>query len=470
MDIGSLFFSLGFKSKGTGELNDYTSAIDGAMTAAEAMQDTFNEMLYVIEKMAVQMGALTEAEMEQHKADVKLLKVKKDAHKVDHDNNKTQEKKLGLMGMAHQKLTQLVGKMNAYRIELIGTSSALMYFTKRMSDMAVQFDKIASASGISVERLQQIANVAAEAGVSVDDVGSSIRQLQDASTDIMLGKGDISPYAFLGLDPHQDPIKLLGVLQQKLKSMPAALGSKAARDLGLSEDMVYFLRNADEIKPPPEETILTEAEIKRLKEFNFYFNRVFEQARRVLSKFGASITPFVTLLLYSFDRMTQMFGNFLNILSPYEDKILAFMKVLAVMVGIVSAVLFPWTTAFIVFLAVLEDIYSYVKGDKSVFGSIVEWLKSIGQYIDDIVVKFMNLISVFTRSPIAAMTEKFAEWFTPNAPAGAGAGGGAAGQVTNNNNIIIDGAKNPEAVAKAVADHVTRTTSDAYYQFAPGGF
>jgi hypothetical protein len=468
MDVGSLFFSLGFKSKGTAELKNYESAIDGAMSAAEAMQDTFNAMLNVLEKMAVKMGAVTEEEIKKHKEDAKILKVQKDLAPVEEKSNKTKQKQAGLMGMVHQKLVGLVGRFNAYRLELIGTSSALIYFVNKMSALVIQFDKLASATGISMDTMQRISAMAGEAGTSVDDLGGAVQRLQEQSIDIMLGKGDISPYAFLGLSPHQDPLKILEQVQAKLKSMPTALGTKAARDLGLSEDLIYFLRNAENIKPPPEETLLTEAEMKRLKEFNFYFNRVFEQARRVMSKFGAGIAPFVTLLLYAFDRMGRMFGDFINKLEPYQDKILIFMKALAVMVGVVAAILFPWTAAFVALLAVLEDIYSYVKGEKSVFGSMVEWFKQIGQWIDDTIIKMMKFLSLFTSGPIASLTSKFAEWFTPNAPATGG--GQAGGAVTNNNNITVDGAKNPAEVAKAITDHITRTTSDAYYQFAPGGF
>lgn len=472
MDIGSLFFRLGFKSKGTAELNNYKTAIDGAMDAAQAMQETFNEMLYVIEKMAIEMGALTQAEMDQHKADLKLLNTSKQIQQIDINQNKVEEKKIGLLHTAHSKLSSLVGTINAYRLELIGAASALIYFTHKTSEIVIEFDKLSSSTGISADTLQRVSAMAAESGASIDDLGSAVERLQKSSIDIMLGKGDISPYAFLGLDPHQDPLKLIERMQAKLKSMPVALGTKAAEDLGFSKELIYFLRNADQIKPPPKETLITEDEMKRLKEFNFYFNRIFDQARRVLSKFGATIQPFVSSLLYAFDRMTSMVGGFLNFISPFQRGIEIALILLSGAALAVSAILFPFMQWFLILsaaLLVIEDIYSYFKGDKSIFGAMVYYLKEAGIYLENLIKKTADLIAQFTSSPIASITAKLAEFIKPTAPTGA-AGAAGAGSVTNNNNILIDGTKNPEAVGKAVMDHITKTTSDAYYQFAPGGF
>lgn len=472
MDVGSLFFSLGFKSKGTTELKNYETAIDGAMTAAESMQDTFNELLYVIEKMAISMGALTATELELHKQDMKLLKATRDIVPAAKEENKQSEKKLGLLKTAHQQLSRFVGKMNAYRIELLASASALIYFTHRMSSIAEQFVKISSLTGISADQLQRISAMASEAGASVDDLGGAIQQLQAASVDIMLGKGDISPYAFLGLDPHQDPLKLLEQIQMKLKTMPTALGTKAARDLGLSDDLIYFLRNVENLKPPPEETLLTEAEVKRLSEFNFYFNRIFDQGRRVMAKFGAALTPFVNELLYAFGRMSEMFGSLFNMLAPFNKQIEILLKVLGAIALVVGAVLFPfikWMLVIGMLLAVVEDLYSYFKGDKSVFGGLVDLVKQSVEWISKLIDKFLAMITAFTSSPIARLTETMANMISPSGPAGAGAGGGV-GSVTNNNNIIVNGAKSPAEVATEVTDKINRTTSDAYYQFAPGGF
>lgn len=473
MDVGSLFFSLGFKSKGTAELQNFETAIDGANSAAEVMQGTFEELLWVIERIALKMGALTEAEIDLHQQDMKLLKTSKDALPVDEKSNKVQEKKNGLLMTAHQKLTQVYGRLNAYRLEVIAGTVALAAFTNKMSDMVIEFDKLSSMTGISADHLQRISAIAAESGASVDDLGSAIKHLQEASVDIMLGKGDISPYAFLGLDPHQDPLKILEQMRIKLQTMPTALGTKAAKDLGLSEELIYFLRHSDQIKPAPEETLLTEAEMKRLKEFNFYFNRVFDQARRVMAKLGAAITPFVTDLLYAFDRLGRMFGSFFTFIEPMNKQVKVLLSVLSAVALAVGAILFPfvkWMAVISLLLVVIEDLYSYFKGDKSVFGGLIDLIKQGVEYIGSLIDKFLGLFSLLKDNPIAKFfIEKLSTLSPATAPAGAGAPG-AMGSVINNNNIIVNGAKSPADVAAEVTDKITKTTSDAYYQTAPGGF
>lgn len=485
MEIGSLFFALGFKGTGAQELNKYETAIDGAQGAALALQNTWDDMLYLMEKMAVKMGALTAEELDLHKADMALMKQAKEARPVEQQQIRDLDKKNSLLSQAHQKLVSLVGKMNAYKIELYGSGAALVYFTKRMSDMAIHLDKAATLTGIPLDKMQKLGEIANQTGASLDDVAGAVRNFQENSMNIMLGKGgEIGAFQMLGLSPHEDPIKMLSLLQDKLKAMPTVLGNKLAKDIGLSDDLIYMLRNADKFEAPPEETFLTEKEVRRLKEFGFYFNKVFGQVQRVFSKLASTVEPFVRLLLYGLERIVQMFGKLINSVEPFQDTIMSILKVLAVMAGAAFAYVSPWIAAFSALLLVFEDLYSYTKGDKSFTGWLIKQFSDINNAIDLAVASLGTFFSMLLTIPaylaggkegvaklddtigdIVASMSGGLKSMIGKSPAPAGAAGAlGSSEVTNNNNITINGAGDPVKTGKAVVEAISRQNSDAVYQ------
>ena len=99
--------------------------------------------------------------------------------------------------------------------------------------------------GVSTDAIQQFGYAAVASGVKMSDFNSAIAGLRKQSADIMLGRGNISPYALLGLNPHEDPEKLLVHLQQRLRELPESIGTAFASDLGLSPDMINFVRSGD---------------------------------------------------------------------------------------------------------------------------------------------------------------------------------------------------------------------------------
>ena len=99
--------------------------------------------------------------------------------------------------------------------------------------------------GVSTDAIQQFGQAAVASGVKMSDFNSAIAGLRKNSADIMLGRGNISPYALLGINPHEDPEKLLIHLQQRLRELPESIGTAFASDLGLSPDMINFVRSGD---------------------------------------------------------------------------------------------------------------------------------------------------------------------------------------------------------------------------------
>lgn len=118
-------------------------------------------------------------------------------------------------------------------------------FVVSISQASYELLKLNRNFGVSTSALQAFGYEAVANGVKMSDFNSAIANLRKQSADILLGRGNISPYALLGLNPHEDPEKLLVHLQQRLRELPESIGTAFASDLGLSPDMINFIRRGD---------------------------------------------------------------------------------------------------------------------------------------------------------------------------------------------------------------------------------
>jgi hypothetical protein len=448
MQLGELFFSLGFKSEGTGEAAAFNETLTNTSEITEALQDALEKLHKVIGSMGAKMISTTE------------------------NLNKKNKDNVGLLGMVNNKMQGYFGKMNAARLQLVGVAGALTYFVNKAAQAAVHIDKISSSTGLSTDKLQRLGDMAAQSGSSMDDLAGAVAGFQKNSVDIMLGKGgNIGPFQFLGLNPHDDPLKILDQLSVKLKKMPTTLGTAMAKDLGLSDDLIYFLRNKENLKPTNEETILTDKEIKRLKNFNFEFNRIWEQSKRALQKMASFLTPIANTILYAFDRVTIMFSEMTNKVNPYMDSIQKFMPVLATMAGILFAAFFPITATILALGLAFEDLWSFVRGDDSMLGRMLEWFTDIEVSIESIIRLWYGLRSIMT---IGDHSEYYAQQAqdtidklkgfnkpsvenAPNLPMGSGVLMNPPQGNTINSNITfnIDGANNPNVIVDQMKNYIS---------------
>lgn len=397
MQIGELFFSLGFKGFGGNESKNFQDSLSVSHELTIALTDSMRNFGEILSAIAVKMGALSEVEAKRITNNTTANKQLDLFTAKQTDSNTKTNKNIGIIGMLNAKMKQYWGSLSTARIQLMAATSALTYFVKKASDAAVHIDKIASLTGMSSSSIQRMGDLAAQSGANIDDLAGAISHFQKNSVDIMLGRGgDIGVYQFLGLNPHEDPLVLLDKLSKKLKTMPTALGTSMARDLGLSDDLIYFLKNAENLKPASEETLLTDKEIRRLKEFNFYFNRVFDQSKRVLQKFAALITPIATQVIYFFDRMGTTFSGIMTKLEPFTNRLKAIAPLLIAIGVALFASFFPLTAAFVILAAVIDDLWGYVNGEDSLFGSYVKWLTDINGALKDAIHYYVQLRKLFT--------------------------------------------------------------------------
>lgn len=484
MQLGELFFSLGFKSTGQAEIKGFESGISGAQEVSAKMQATLEELVFIIENIAYKMGALTAKQLENYRISKESMSLDKDFAKIKEKKNTHDSKQLGILGVMNQKMVQYWGATNAARLQMIGLATGVTYFVKKLSEAAVFLDRTSSLTGISADTMQRLGAMAGETGTKMDTLAGAVSMFQQESINIKLGRGgNIGVWQFLGIDPHQDPLVIMEKLSKKLKTMPAALGTTMAKDLGLSEDMIYFLKNASEIKAPKNETILTDKEIKRLKDFNFYFNRVFDQSRRVLEKMGAAVTPVVNLVLVGIDKVTAMFARWLAKIEKYQESIKGFLPYIAAGLVAIAAAVAPALFALVLLLVALEDIDGYLNGKDSVTGRLIAYFKDLQEVVQDTAAIIAAMVSLVvggkagdflgdaimkagTRGFVdPTQTEEYKQQRLNKDLARYN----VYNNVTDHVTIQVDGAKSPRDTVNQIEENWKRIVSNTYFATQQGG-
>lgn len=88
-------------------------------------------------------------------------------------------------------------------------------------DGVVEMENLNQVTGLNIEKMQKWKAVAEQNNVAFGDVVSSLKNLQSASADIMLGKGNAAPFTQLGID--MTSLEKLLLFWMKLEPVSAKL-------------------------------------------------------------------------------------------------------------------------------------------------------------------------------------------------------------------------------------------------------
>lgn len=498
MEVGQLFFSLGFKSQGTAAAEKFESVTSTLAETSTELLNIFERINNTLEKVALKMQAVTQEELDLFKQNQKTSASMKKLGEDFQDFAKEQKKQgqeskrgAGLYQMFVDKLDGSIGKINRVRLQVMGVAASMVYLTKRSSDYAASLTKFTNLTGLSAQQLQVFQRQAALSGIGADEVTGAVQELQQAAVDIQLGKGNTSTWSLLGIKPGVDPFQQIESIKKAMANMSAPLYTNLARSAGLSDELISFLREIKDIPPPDKNMILSEDEIKELKEFNIMFNKALEGFKVALMKIGQLIIPITRPLVQAFDRLGWALRN----LSDYMNRWGIATKMIFTAIGVaVSALLmklWPMQAAFVVILLILDDFITWMQGGDSVIGRVMGFMTKAIEFAKETIDSFfgwlrdklMNITDIpgikqlvgllTTLSPFASpFKEQEAAKTGTSAfvPYGAEMGGPAGAQTVNNNiQISVPGVTDPEAFAKQLSDALKRQNTDGYFQNGASG-
>lgn len=278
------------------------------------------------------------------------LSLMKDFKRVDGIN--TSENKLV---QTEKEVTEKTTKNKRGFLNIAPNIASVVYLTKaltnligRVGQLSYELLKLNRNFGVSTNMLQNFGFQAVANGVKMEDFNSAIATLKKNSADIMLGRGNISPYALLGLNPHEDPEKMLISLQKRLRELPESIGTAFASDLGLSMDMINYIRKADFSKAGSR-TILSNKELSILERSRDLILDLKNNFMVLVQKIGVSLAPIVT----------TVFGKLNNLILSISSNASRLGDILTVVFGILLtklALANPIIASLVALGLVIEDL------------------------------------------------------------------------------------------------------------------
>ena len=145
-----------------------------------------------------------------------------------------------------QLLGNLLGDLKALTLGMAGFTTSITLSMKQAFASAQAYREFATQTGASVEELQRWQNVAAGANVSTQAIADSVRELASNREKIKLGQGSFSGFAFLGINPMDDPFKILDQLRTKMSGLAPAMRANLLSQMGVSQQFLQVLNLTDE--------------------------------------------------------------------------------------------------------------------------------------------------------------------------------------------------------------------------------
>jgi len=281
-------------------------------------------------------------------------------------------------------LKGMVSTTIAVKSQLIGAAAALDKMSQVARESALFMDQYQLNTGLSTIQLQKLSFQAAQAGVSMTELGGAIQKLQQANAQARLGYGWDPIFTRLGLTPGQDPVTQLNQISSALRRMQSTNPAEAkylASKAGIS-DSVYYAMLRGTTEEMNKQLILTDKEQKALVKLNQQWNKFWFYIKQIVIKLQALGASIQTGIVKLGIRAAQGFYSLCDKIKE-SIKLTEEMKIGLAAIGVALAAIFaPWTLGIGALLLVLDDLYAYFNGGHSITGEIVEWLNQSEEFKD----------------------------------------------------------------------------------------
>lgn len=252
----------------------------------------------------------------------------------------------------------------------VGLSVATTFLLKFTNDTLkgfVDFDNFIKRTGISETFATDMMNLAKVSNLSAETITSSLEKISRDKQDLLRGEGNISPYAFLGIDIQNKNTEQVfnDILEQINKIQDVAKRSKALRDLGLNENLANLNRN--NLQGISTNLYLNDSDRKRLMDLNKQVSLFVLNMKLLRDKFIALSTP----IKLFFELLNRLIKSFTNII----EKTIGLEKASKILSGAILgliALFFPLTAKITAFLLILDDIITYFQGGESAIGNFIK--------------------------------------------------------------------------------------------------
>lgn len=398
------------------------------------------------------------------------------------------------------KTEEGIKKLEVSSLKLLAGVTALNAAFYSMIAMGVEagiaLQRFALTTGLSAEELQRWQLTAVRGNVAASKMAEAIGTIQKAQASIAFGNAEAAaPWMLLGIDPRQDPFKVLEQLRQQVLKLDPAIARQKLSEMGFGEDMLFLMRQPNFGRGNLDRRlVVSDDETKKLAGLGAAWRELLFTLGQVGARFSAQFAEPLAAVLKELARGLTLVGRFVDWLEKGSlgaeifmhamIGILVVMGGLAVAIGLLLAGPFGEFTAIVALAAIgiaaliliVQDLWTAMTGGKSAFG------------IKDDIVALIALFGPFGES-IAAVAGAWAllvknmdaaknglGWAVDIIGAGSGNAGALAGRIgamqagsssaeqTNHINVTVPAASNPQQTGRDVGLATARQISDAFGQ------
>jgi hypothetical protein len=140
-----------------------------------------------------------------------------------------------------ESIKKIEGQLKTAAVGALAFGASVALAMKGALDSAKAFRQFQAETGASAEELQKWQAVASGANVSTQAIADSVKELAQNREKIKLGGGNMSGFAFLGINPMDDPFAILDQLRAKTEGLPQAMKANLLAQMGVSNEFLQIL-------------------------------------------------------------------------------------------------------------------------------------------------------------------------------------------------------------------------------------
>jgi hypothetical protein len=299
--------------------------------------------------------------------------------------------------------------ITGFGLAFVGAVFGIERFVNTSVQSLTTLNNAAVKSGISLEKLQKWANSAQQIDLSLssEQVINDITSLQSKIDNLRMGKGDMTPFALLGINPmDKNALQVLEEIRNVLPMVDRYRANSSLQDLGISNLQQSLLATRKEFNSLGSNRLLDKGQRDQILEGGRAIKHVKSELIALKDQAVAKLMPSVTLLMEKLFIWLEKNGDrVISILDKLGKGMLIFASSIArvgnwlittksgllAIIGIIGLFvtrLNPLTILFTGLYLIIDDILAYLEGSPSVIGVFADSIKG---FIENIAGFFKSL-------------------------------------------------------------------------------
>jgi hypothetical protein len=278
---------------------------------------------------------------------------------------------------------------------------------RQITDEAFQttraLKQINAETGINTDELQKWQAVADQTSNAAGSVTASIKSIVANQEKIKLGGGDISGFQLLGIDPQQDPFKILEELRTKTKGLSDGMKKNVLAQVGVGAELIETLQlsNAEFERMAGQAFIIPKSAIDTIDKARASTRTLSQGFKFLRTMIAAQLSPSIERnskilskwikqneqkLLKVIKQITKWVGRFVKagidasrMIDDLVRNTIGWDKALVGIIGLITLLNLKllaspmglFIAGIVLLVAVLEDLYAFSQGKKSLFGELL---------------------------------------------------------------------------------------------------